>query len=549
VLKIHRFYSILSIVFVGCFAAGAQSAFTSSNLPIVVINTSGQTIVDDPKIVVDMGIIDNGPGVRNKVTDAFTNYNGKIGIEIRGSSSQMFPKKQYGFELQDAAGKSVDASLLGMPKKDDWILFAPYNDKSLMRDVLAYKLARAQGRYASRSRYCEVVINGQYQGIYVLLEKVKRDKNRVDIAKLDPDEISGENLTGGYIIKIDKASGSGGDGWTSSFPPVGGKRGQTTYFQYEYPKEEDIVAEQKNYIKSYMNSFETALNGSNFKDPNEGYARFIDVASFIDFFLISELSKNPDAYRISTFMYKKKEADGGKLFMGPAWDFNLGFGNVDYCTKEKPEGFVLRYNSICPDDGWLIPFWWDRLFEDDAFKTKTAARWTELRNGPYKTENVLSFIDSVSTVLNAESQQRNFQKWPVLGQYVWPNAYVGQTYKQEVDWLKAWIAQRLTWLDANIPSIITAVVPEKKETTEFSISISPNPVAEEMQLDYHLSTPGNVRFEWYDVMGRKVNSESYEHPMEGDFTSVSSVRSWGGGTYLLKAIFKDKVRVQRIVKR
>src|SRR6185295_18577145 len=171
--------------------ATAQTTFSSSNLPIIVIDTHGSIIVDDPKISADMGIIYNGPGIRNNLTDAHNNFDGKIGIEIRGSSSQMFPKKQYGIELTDVSGSSIDVSLLGMPKKDDWVLFAPYNDKSLMRDALAYKLGRDQGRYASRAKYCEVVINGVYEGIYVLFEKVKRDKNRVNIDKLDPAEITG----------------------------------------------------------------------------------------------------------------------------------------------------------------------------------------------------------------------------------------------------------------------------------------------------------------------------------------------------------------------
>lgn len=199
--------------------SGYAQTFTSSNLPIVVINTNGQTILDEPKITVDIGIIDNGIGQRNNLTDPYNNYSGKAAIEIRGSSSQSFPKKQYGVELRDAAGNDVSAPLLGLPPEEDWVLFAPYNDKTLMRDVLAYKIARDQGRYAPRTRYCELVLNGQYQGIYVLIEKVKRDNNRVDVNKLDPDENSGNDLTGGYIIKIDKETGSGNGGWTSNYTP------------------------------------------------------------------------------------------------------------------------------------------------------------------------------------------------------------------------------------------------------------------------------------------------------------------------------------------
>ncbi|HMR57666.1 MAG TPA: CotH kinase family protein, partial [Cyclobacteriaceae bacterium] len=179
------------VVLAGVAVAMNFSGYTqtlSSNLPIVVINTAGATILDDPKIVADMGIIDNGPGQRNSVTDTYNNYSGKIGIEIRGSSSQSFPKKQYSIELRDATGEGVSAPLLGLPPEEDWVLFAPYNDKTLMRDVLAYKIGRDLNRYAPRTRFCELVLNGNYEGIYVLIEKIKRDNNRVDINKLNPDE-------------------------------------------------------------------------------------------------------------------------------------------------------------------------------------------------------------------------------------------------------------------------------------------------------------------------------------------------------------------------
>ena len=139
--------------------------FTSSNLPIFVINTNGQTIIDDQKITVNLGVIYNGEGVRNNITDPFNHYNGKIGIEIRGSSTQMFPKKQYGVETRDANGNDLDVSLLGFPAESDWIFYAPYTDKSLMRNFLAYSLARTMGRYATRCKYFELIINNDYKGI------------------------------------------------------------------------------------------------------------------------------------------------------------------------------------------------------------------------------------------------------------------------------------------------------------------------------------------------------------------------------------------------
>ena len=524
----------------------AQTPFTSSNLPVIVIDTHGSAIVDDPKISADMGIIDNGPGVRNNLTDAHNNFDGKIGIEIRGSSSQMFPKKQYGIEVQDSTGAGIDASLLGMPKKDDWVLFAPYNDKSLMRDALAYKLGRDQGRYASRSRYCEVVINGVYMGVYVLLEKVKRDKNRVNIDKLEPTEISGDALTGGYLIKIDKPVGYGGEGWFSAFAPPGRLYSQLIYFLYDTPKQDDIADEQRAYIKDYVNAFENALAGDNFKDPAEGYAKYIDVDSFIDFFIMSEITKNVDAYRISTYLYKKKDSDGGKLYMGPIWDFNLGFGNVDYCTLGNPEGFVIYFNIICPDDYWLIPFWWNRLLEDDAFRAKLTARWTALREDKFKTTTILNYVDSVATVLNVESQQRNFAVWPVLGQHIWPNYYVGNTYQEEVTWLKNWITQRVAWLDENIPMVITGI---QERTRGFSFQAYPNPFTQEIQLEYELNTSGVLHIDLFDILGRRIEHLEKNHDQLGKHQVNFSTSGWPAGSYIVKARFGNRVVNEKVVKK
>ena len=224
------------------------SVFTESNLPIVILDTEGQEIVDAPRITVHMGIIDNGTGI-NHINDPLNGYDGQISIEIRGSSSQMFPKKQYALETQDIDGENLNVSILGMPEENDWILHAPYSDKSLIRNFLAYELARDMGRYSSRTRFCELMINGDYKGLYIFMEKIKRDNNRVDISKLEPDETTGDDLTGGYILKVDKWDGDNNDGWWSdpSLPEYEG-----VWYQYHYPKPEDIVEEQRNYIINYI---------------------------------------------------------------------------------------------------------------------------------------------------------------------------------------------------------------------------------------------------------------------------------------------------------
>lgn len=538
--------SVLAILvwLISAPVAQAQVTLTSSNLPIIVINTHGVVIPDEPKITADMGIIFNGVGVRNNITDPFNNFSGTIGIELRGSTSQdLFPKKQYGIEVRDANGAGIDVSLLGLPKKDDWVLFAPYDDKSLMRDVLAYKLGRDLGRYASKSVYCEMVLNGEYMGVFVLLEKIKRDKNRVNIDKLDITENSGDNLTGGYIIKLDKIEGSGGAGWNSPFAPPNRTGGQNIYFQYEYPKPEDITTAQKNYIIDYFNQFELTLAGDNFKDPVNGYAKYIDTDSFVDYFIANELARNPDAYRISTFMYKRKDSDGGKLFMGPIWDFNLGFGNVNFCAKEKPYGFIIDYNMICPSDGWLVPFWWSRLFEDPAFKAKVAARWQALRAKTYATSRITGYIDSVASVLNQESQQRNFQRWPVLGQYVWPNSFIGPTFQSEVDWLKDWVTRRLAWLDTNLPDIVTSY---ENNPLKFSVTASPNPFHEDIIVRCQVVQPGEVVTELIDMTGRRLYGVS-RYTDAGVFEEkiTAPVES---GVYLIRCTSSGQKAVVKVIR-
>ena len=484
----------------------AQVDFTSSNLPIVVINTQGAPIVDEPKINATMGIIDNGPGARNNLTDPFNDFDGTIGIEIRGSSSQLFPKKQYGIEVRNPDNSDSSVSLLGMPAESDWVLYAPYSDKSLMRNILAYQLGRDLGHYAPRTQLCEVVLNGNYQGVYVLIEKIKRDKDRVDVARLKDDEVSGDDLTGGYILKIDKGDDAG---WTSDYPPPRRRGNQTIVFQHEYPDGDDSAPEQRTYIQRFISDFEDALAGNDFADPELGYARYIDVNSFVDYLIVNEAARNPDAYRISTFMHKQKDSDGGKLVMGPIWDFNLGFGNVDFCLGGSPQGLVLRYNSVCPEDFWLIPFWWDRLAEDPAFAQRVTDRWTELRADRLSTERIMARIDSVANLVN-EAQERNFVRWPVLGEYVWPNAFVGATYAEEVSHLKNWTTDRLNWLDANLNRELTLVTDLPSEVPTESLRVYPNPFDETLTVQLASPVKEAVSVQFYNLLGKIVRSSSHE---------------------------------------
>ena len=416
-----------------------------------IIDTKSKTIIDEPKIPATLIITDS--------TD--TLYNGHIGIELRGSTSQIFfDKKSYGVETWDQNGNDIDIALAGFPAEEDWIFHGPFSDKSLIRNALIYDLSNKIGQYASRTRFFEMKLNGEFQGTYLLMEKIKRDKNRVDIEKLESNDNDPNLISGGYIIKIDKTTGestSHGDynekiSFYSKYDPNGEEgKDKKIFFLYDVPSPEKISKEQKIYIQSYINSFEEALLSNDFSDPKTGYRQFIDVDSFVDFFLLNELSHNPDAYRLSTYMHKKRN---GKLKMGPIWDFNIAFGNVNYCKGEDVNNWIFKYNDYCPDDFWLVPFWWSKLLNDPYFANKVKSRWQELRQNELSDKLIFGKIDLlISELETSDAIKKNFERWPILGQWIWPNSYVGTTYESEINYLKNWLSQRLTWMDSNIPSL------------------------------------------------------------------------------------------------
>lgn len=266
-----------------------------------------------------MKIVFNGAGQINRLTDPNFHFDGTIGIETRGSSSQSISdKKPYSIEVRDLLGEDLAVSLLGMPKESDWALIAPYSDKSLIRDAVVYQLAASMMAWAPRTRFCEVVVNGDYRGVYVLTEKIKRDKNRVNISKLDETTITGDDLTGGYILKIDKTTGNlpgFAAGFNSRYSNSASNLNKTTFFQYKYPSADDIQPAQQSYIQTTVADMERAMASSNpsFSDPSVGYPKYWDTQTLVDFFIINELSRNIDGYRLSTDFYKDKNSINSKF--------------------------------------------------------------------------------------------------------------------------------------------------------------------------------------------------------------------------------------------
>lgn len=413
-----------------------------SNLPIILIQTGDNEILDETRIICDMGII-NYFNKLNNLSDYYNNYNGKISIELRGSSSQQFfPKKSYSLETQTVDGENNNVSLLGLPKENDWILHGPYSDKTLIRNNLTFFLSREMGNYAPRSIYCELFIDNEYRGVYMLTEKIKRDKNRVNIK-----EIEDGDLTGGYIIKIDKLTDSPENAsWCSSMTNF---NNNPICFQYHYPKADEITLDQKYYIENYINEINTLIEDLAQHQTNIELIENIEFTSFIDYMIISELSKNVDGYRLSTFLYKDSDENNGKLNMGPVWDYNLSFGNVDFCQSSKISGWVLEENTPCRGS---IPNYWYDLLKNDSFRLKLTTRWSELRQDVLSFDNIFNHIDSVSQHINI-AQSRNFELWDILDSYIWPNYQLGVTYHDEVNFLKHWIYNRVNWIDNNINNL------------------------------------------------------------------------------------------------
>ena len=511
-----------------CFVSNGftQVVFTSSDLPVISINTHGLEIVDDPKIMADMGIIDNGAGVRNHLSDPFNQYNGKIGIEIRGQSSQMFPMKSYSIELWDNAGSSINRSIFGLPSESDWVLYAPYNDKTLMHNFLAYTLARNMGHWAANCHYVELVVNGNYKGIYVFMEKLKRNSGRVNISKMNASDISGDAVTGGYIFSIDKEA----NGWFSLYQPVGSTSNQHIQYSYVYPKITDIVQPQIDYIKRYTDSFENALHGSSYQDKQTGWRKYADETSFLDYFIVNEVSRNVDGYRLSAYFYKNRESKGGKIIAGPVWDYDLAFRNADYCNGSNTNGWAYAFNSVCPDDYWQVPFWWNRMMNDTAFVANLRCRWKTLRQTTLSTAALNKLIDSAAN-LTAEARTRHFVQWPVLGIYVWPNpSPIPANYEQEIVTIKSWLQSRLSWIDGQIPNIGNCYDYPSNAPKTMTLDFYPNPVSKNGNIIIKTGRIQSVRVTATDEVGRKVcNTIINVNP---GINQVSlPMESWSSGIY------------------
>ena len=355
----------------------------------------------------------------------------EVPMQIKGRGNATwnnFPKKPYRIKLDEKA------SVYGLPKNRDWILLANYSDKSLLRNEVAMEVSKICEMTWTPVFYpVEVYLNDSYIGCYDFGDHKEVANHRVDIEIVDENDNDGEDVTGGYYLEIEQQLDEPVSWSTTMGVPM-------MFKDPEYPTQA-----QQDYVKGYFNEFERVLQSNAYANAGTGYSKYIDIPSFINYYIVQELTKNIDGnLRKSTFITKER---GGKLVMYHVWDFDFALGNCDYFSTYGISGgasdFFIKdigYQGY----GWG---WYYRLFQDDVFKVKVKNRWNAVKSR-LKTE-VPEFIDEQSSYMR-EAAGRNFQEWDILNTYVWPNRRIPGTYAGEVEYLRTWYLERLEWLDTEI---------------------------------------------------------------------------------------------------
>lgn len=525
--KLCSFLVILSFM---AFRLEAQT-LDSTNLPIIGINTNFQSIPDEPKITAQMLILDKGYNVINHITDTGYVYNGPIGIEMRGSISQQWwwTQKSYSVETRTAAGSDTNVVIMGMPKESDWVLYGPFSEGTLSKNVLTYQLARELGYWAPRTKYCEMMLKTGffwgYNGIYVMTEKIKRDKNRVDISKLDTNDNAGDSLTGGYIIAVDRNINVQDSGWYSSHP-----QSANLFLTYKYPKGDEITPQQMAYIQAYVDSFENSLSAANFAHPVNGFRKYMEPQTFMDFFFLQEISKSVDAYKRSSYLYKDKYSKGGKLNANPHWDYNSAYDvNIGGCEPfDSDTGWTYAMTCWIHGSNYPVPFWWKRLLQDTTYANDLQCRWTQLRKTTLSTSHIHHILDSIATYL-AVPATRHFTKFNIAG-----------TLGGRIDTLKTWIAARLNWMDANMPGTCWGVSTPELSAGSSELLVWPNPFKD--QFYFNLTGAAIEKVEVSDTQGRILLSEEID--------SNSGQISWNGdpGIYVARFYAQGHVISHKLIR-
>ncbi|MES2658761.1 MAG: CotH kinase family protein [Verrucomicrobiota bacterium] len=440
---------------------GAGAASFTSNLPVVVLNNfNGGRPDSDKEMAWTLYTPDAATGNRTSLSNPpVIATRGRM--VVRGSSSAGWPKYSMNIEAWDESNEDTDVAPLGMAPEADWILGSFYGtDRAMIRNPFMYEMSNRMGRYATRTKFVEVFANtndgtvdypGDYLGVYALMEKPERGADRIPVEKLNPNDSTGNKVTGGYIIRVDRVE-PGTTGWvTNRNFPLSEVAGSVGRLVYDYPSEEpaplpSIPAAQSAYIRNHVQEFEDAVVQPNRTNPTTGkhYTDYIDRDAWVDHGLLNILSSNVDGLRLSTFMHKPR---GGKLIAGPIWDFDLSLGI----------GNPLNWSSTGGDSTDLLNWgWWKYLYPDPDFWQRFTDRWSQVRGGPLSDASIAALMSQYQNELN-EAAVRNFAKWPSVGPRDGPDAGSDATYSDEFDIMRTWLEQHTAWMDTQfIPKPVLA---------------------------------------------------------------------------------------------
>lgn len=390
--------------------------------------------------------------------------------------------------------------MMGMPTGQDWVLIGGYNDKSFIRNTLMYKLFNEMGHYASHTKHCEVFLNGEYIGLYIFMEKIRRASNRLPITKMLATDTTGDNLTGGYIFRHDYIIDT--TGWNSQVGPPDCPSNVANY-QYEYPSENNIQPTQKNYLQQFVDTFEQRIFSPEFADPKKGYRPLCDIPSFADYLICNEFAWNGDGFAKSFFMHKDRDSKDGKLHAGPIWDFDWALKRMPWTNPADMSGW--SYTTYpCNNLQATLP-WHSVMMTDTFFQNSVRCQWEEFRKTILNKTSIYHYIDSMAAYLE-EAQQRHYTRWPIWGINVGTNELppFAMNYREELDSLKATIGRRLIWLDANIPghcasSTTTPIVKSDTITKVFTCLTCTATVCTSIEDSELPIGPGSITYSTCDI--------------------------------------------------
>ncbi|MDD3276033.1 MAG: CotH kinase family protein [Kiritimatiellales bacterium] len=493
----------------------------SSDLPVMVIDNLGAGIIPDstlPDQTALVALFD--PGTNGRTSLSITNFtlNARAGIHRRGDSSLRATDRKPNLAVETRAADSddgLDIAPFGMPPESDWVLLAAYDwDKPGLRNALMYNLSNQTENYAVRTRFVEVFLNysggalttNHYNGLYILMEKIKRDSNRVDVEKLTPQDNALPNIAGGYLLRKDRISD------TSTLLST-----SEGLYCIDPPKDE-LTTDQKNYITTYIRSFESQLFNS---DPTTGYPKYIDVGSFIDHHLLNMLAQNVDGLRLSTYMRKSRY---GKLTMGPLWDFDRSIDSTD-SHDDNPEVWCVPYAT-----GYVIPayqlYWYTRLFQNADFWQDYIDRWQNLRSTFFSDANLCATLDTLAAE-TAEAKVRDDARWKMGYRTVSSGYAFDGTWQGEVNHMRWWLTTRTAFIDSQF--IDAPTFSRSNETLDQSILLS-------------LSAPSNTTI-YYTLDGSdprarggrpSATASVYTGTLVVAPDSVVKARAWNGADWVYK---------------